>query len=329
MRLRTGLAFCVAVALAPGCRTGQGATAPVAVGPLAEAAASYAAFEAGQLLPPGRVVGRVVMLERGAFRPAPQVVVRLDEAAAGAPTASDGGFGFDHVPPGVHRVSVVAPGSLPMAVAFRLGGLAGLGRVNLVLVPEAGSGEDGAITLAGVATDPRGAALPGATVRIADSLTAAGNASTVANAEGAWAITLPAARRGPLVSGIASLSCHGRTPGGVAVEATEVTSLALGGEAAQAVVAGTRAFGVPEGLRWEMVSGRRGRIVGQGLPTRRDEVVVRVALAAGPLELLPLQAGPDGLTVELPGAGEAPRRLEVLPLGLVPAGGEPPGLALP
>ncbi|MEB3328396.1 MAG: hypothetical protein VKQ33_04110 [Candidatus Sericytochromatia bacterium] len=319
---RTGA---VVVLAAGACRGGQGTTAPPAAAPAP--AVAQARFEAGEPLPPGSVVGRVCKLAGAGFEAAGDVAVSLDDAEPAVRTDAAGFYGLERVRPGLHRVAVRAPGMWPMTLAFRLGSAAGAGRLNLALVPREAPGQTSDIVLAGVAVDPRGCALPGATVRIADSLTEVGNMSTQADVGGFWAVTLPAVRQGPWTSGVAGLTVHGRTAGGVAVEAMEVLSLSLGDAPSLSVVAGTRAFAVPTGLRWEGTGPRSGWLQAQGLPRRRDELVIRLDAEAGPHEVLPTSVGADGASVEWP-AGISPSRLELLPLGLVPGSGEAPGLAV-
>jgi hypothetical protein len=309
------------------CRAGHGTVAPPG-GVLAPAFA-HASFEAGDPLPPGVALGRVCRLSGGRFEPADGVAVVLDGLEPGTRTDAAGYYGFERIPSGLHRVSVSAPGMWPMVLAFRLTGAAGSGRLNMALVPQAeDSGRaPGDMVIAGVAVDPRGCALPGATVRLADSLTGPGNATAQADVGGFWSVTLPAARSGPLTSGVASLTTYGRTPGGVAVEAMEVTTVALGDTPTVSLVAATRAFSGPSGLRWEGAGLRRGRLQGEGLPRRRDECVIRLSTETGTAEVLPAAIGADGAWVEWP-AAVTPTRLEVLPLGLVPVSGVPPDVAL-
>jgi hypothetical protein len=309
------------------CRAGQGTVAPP--GGVPAPALTHASFEAGEPLPPGVALGRVCRLAGGRFEPAEGVVVLLDGLEPGSRTDAAGYYGFERIPSGLHRVSVSAPGMWPMVLAFRLSGAAGSGRLNMALVPQA---EDpgrpaGDMVIAGVAVDPRGCALPGATVRVADSLTGPGNATTQADVGGFWSVTLPAARSGPLTSGVASLTTYGRTPGGVAVEAMEVTSVALGDTPSVSLVAATRAFSGPSGLRWEGTGPRRGRLQAEGLPRRRDECIIRLSSEVATAEVLPVAIGADGAWVEWP-AGVAPTRLEVLPLGLVPVSGLAPDVTL-
>jgi hypothetical protein len=309
------------------CRAGQGTVAPPGDVPVPSLA--HATFEAGTPLPLGVALGRVCRLAGGRFEPAEGVVVMLDGLEPGARTDAAGYYGFERVPSGLHRVAVSAPGMWPMSLAFRLTGAAGAGRLNMALVPQAEEPgrPPGDMVIAGVAVDPRGCALPGATVRVADSLTGAGNATAQADVGGFWAVTLPAARSGPLTSGVASLTTYGRTPGGVAVEAMEVTTVALGDTPSVSLVAATRAFSGPSGLRWEATGPRKGRLQGEGLPRRRDECVIRLTSEAGTAEVLPAAIGADGAWVEWP-AALAPNRLEVLPLGLVPVSGVAPAVSL-
>ncbi|MEB3222557.1 MAG: hypothetical protein VKS61_10810 [Candidatus Sericytochromatia bacterium] len=319
---------CVAVGLSlAACRTGQGTTA--APTPVREPQPATTRFEGGEPLLAGLVIGRVCRLEGGRFVGVAGASVTLDGGAAVASTVGGGAYGFERVAPGVHRVTVTEPGMSPMNVAFRVGGAAGLGRVNLGLVPQAPEGGSASedILLAGVAVDPRGCALPGATVRVADSLTSLGNAAVQADGDGFWSLTLEKARRGPLTSGVASLTAYGRTPGGIAVEAMEVLTVPLRDVPSVSLVAATRAFSLPTALAWESGGAGGGRLRAEGLPRRRDELVVRLHAGAASVEVLPASLGPDGARLEW-AASLTPSRVELLPLGLVPASGEAPGLSL-
>jgi hypothetical protein len=309
------------------CRAGQGTLAPPAAVP--SPALAHASFEAGEPLPSGTALGRVCRLVEGRFESAEGVVVLLDGAEPGTRTDAAGYYGFERVAPGLHRVTAGAAGAWPAGLAFRLTSVAGAGRLNMALVPQTAGpeGPAGDIVLAGVAVDPRGCALPGATVRVADSLTSAGNVTTQADVGGFWAVTLPEARRGPLTSGVASLTTYGRTPGGLAVEAMEVTTVSLGDSHSVSLVAATRAFSAPSELRWQGAGPRRGRLLAEGLPHRRDECVVRLTGEAGVVELLPTSVEAEGAWVEWPSTF-TPTRLELLPLGLVPGTGGAPAVAL-
>lgn len=318
--------------LLAGCQPGTGTNTRVRpVAPLASPGAAVASARAGALLAPGTLAGRVGRYDGQGFVPAPGLAVKLDDGAAEATTDAEGHYGFANVAAGVHRVAVATEGHHPCVVAFRASALGGLGRVNLALVPvarPAGLGAD-ALAIAGVIVDPRGAAIPGGTVRLADSLTAEGNRAVQADADGFWVVALGGLALGPLTNGQATLTAHGATPGEVKVESTEALTLPLDGTAATvAVVAATRAYTLPRDLRWVEAAGRRRVLAGSFLPTRRDELTVRWARPLGYSEGLPAAVEAGRVVLEVPPGTGDDASVELLPLGLVPPEGKPPALSL-
>lgn len=318
--------------LITGCQTGTGSNVRVSpVAALTSPAATVASARAGTMLAPGLLAGRVGRFDGKAFQPAAGVEVVLGDGTARATTDAEGLYGFANVPAGVHQVKAATAGHHPYTVAYRQAAHGGIGRVNLALVPTerpAGLAAD-QVAIAGVLVDPRGAALPAGTVRLADSLTTDGNRAVTADADGFWAVVLGGVAAGPLTNGQATLTAFGTTPGEVKVESTEPLTLPLDGAATHAVVAATSAYALPRDLRWVEASGRRRVLAGTFLPTRRDELVVRWARPVGYSEGLPTAVEGGRVVLEVPpGYDASDAAVELLPLGLVPPAGKLPALSL-
>lgn len=328
---RAFLAFFL-VATVAGCRAGTGTnvrvTPPAA---LAGPGAAIAAAQAGTLLAPGTVVGKAGKFDGKAFVAASGVEVVLGDGLARTTTDAAGAYGFANVPAGVHQVKAAAEGHHPAAVAFRVPGHGGIGRINLALVPTArpaGLAAD-ALAIAGVLVDPRGAALPGGTVRLADSLTTEGNRAATADADGFWAVVLAGVAPGPLTNGQATLTAFGATPGEVKVESTEPLTIPLDAAPTHLVVAATKAWAAPRALKWVEAAGRRRVLAGEFLPTRRDELVVRWSRPVGYSEGLPASVEGGKVVLEVPPGYEgSDASVALLPLGLVPPAGDPPAISL-
>ncbi len=315
-----------------GCQTGAGTNVRVSpIAALASPAAAVASARAGTMLAPGLLAGRVGRFDGKAFVGAGGVEVVLGDGTARATTDAEGHYGFTNVPAGAYQVKVAAAGHHPCTVAFRQAGHCGLGRVNLPLVPtdRPASMAVDQVAIAGVLVDPRGAALPAGTVRLADSLTAEGNRAVQADADGFYAVVLSGVATGPLTNGQATLTAYGATPGEVKVESTEPLTLPLDASATHAVVASTRAYAMPRDLRWVEASGRRRVLAGTFLPTRRDELVVRWARPIGYSEGAPVAIEGGRVVLEVPpGHDAADAAVELLPLGLVPPEGKLPAISL-
>ncbi|MEB3197739.1 MAG: hypothetical protein VKP62_11100 [Candidatus Sericytochromatia bacterium] len=315
-----------------GCRSGRGNNVIILTPTVLSAPeGQYAAARRGELLAPGRLVGKVGRFDGQRFQAAAGVEVWLDDGGIRTVTDGAGYYGFERVGTGLHRVSLRSPEAHPMVVSFRANPLTGLGRVNLPLIPLAltGEGEKENIALAGIVTDPRGAALPGGTVRLVDSLTEVGNWSARADEDGFWSVTLKGVRRGVSVSGVANMTAYGRTPGGIQVETVTVQTLGLDASPTHALIAGTTAFGVPQSLAWASTGNRQGVLQGESMPQRRDEVMLRFRKGETTYETLPTETTDRTLSVQWPAAFEAPGTVEVLPLGLVPPQAAPPSVPVP
>lgn len=302
--------------------------APAAVGPqaIADPDLMFSWAEAGTPLPAGVVVGMVGRLEADGVRPASGVSVRLRGRVARTDAA--GRYAFSGVPAEAVIVQLTEAGFYGVSMSCTLSPVMGVPRVNLLLVPTAalsGQAADAAV-VAGVVTDPRGAALPGGSVHLVDSSSRGGqgeNAYVTADADGFYTARLTGLARGPLLQGQASLTAFGTTPGGVRVESQGVASFALSSAPTYAVPAGTSAFLPPGPMR--RVEGPAGafRFEAERLPTRRDELWVRLETDQGLWEVPPTALDGSTATVTWPaGCCVNPTRVRLSTFGLSsPLGG--------
>ncbi|MDB5101882.1 MAG: hypothetical protein JWM80_6303 [Cyanobacteria bacterium RYN_339] len=318
----------VGLALA-GC-TGSGSAHPA--GPpaaLANAATSYGAAGAGGMLPAGVLVGKVEAFDGQTFQPAGGVPVTVEGLGLTSTTDADGSFGFQQVPAGEVHLTARRDGHEPATLVCRLTGVAGLPRANLALVPStrpAGLAKD-AVALVGIVTDPRGAALPGGTVHLVDSVSAGGagsNQKLQANGDGFFASVLAGI---PLLAGgQAELTAFGYTPGGVPVETTSLTTVGLGASPVVGLVLGATAFGTVDAPAWTTGSGRGRAIAAGKMPLRRDELVFHLTQDGRTADVAPdyVADGRAGLTLP-EGFALGSGTVEIRTLGLVPAPSVPIG----
>lgn len=168
---------------------------------------------------------------------------------AGRPATLDAQGGWQlSAPPGPVALSASLDGHAPVALTFT----GSLAHVHLALLPLDAP-------LAGVLTDPRGAALPGGTVVATGAALPAGRAEWIADPDGYWIGGLAAT---PEVR----LAAHGTTPGGIPVETT--TLAATGGR-----LKADRAR--PLGpLRLVSLGGGLATVAASGLPTDANELKI-------------------------------------------------------
>lgn len=282
--------------------------------------------QAGSPLPAGVIMGKVARLDGNGFKPASGVTVRLRGLTARTDAA--GRYAFSHVPAGDVAVSLSEPGHYPVEALCRSSAVMGVPRVHLALVPTtalAGQPADVAV-IAGVVSDPRGAALSEGTVHLVDSASQDGQGSNMnvkADGDGYYVALLVGLARGPLLQGQASITAFGTTPGGVRVESRSVTGLVLGPQPTYAVAAATDAFLPPTGLRLVGSDASRLTFEATRLPTRRDELTVRLDSSQGVWEVPPTTV--DGTTVIVdrpPGCCPASTRVRFATFGVSsPLGG--------
>lgn len=302
--------------------------APAPAGPqaIAELARLTAWADSGTPLPAGVVVGKVGRLEADGIKPASGVTVRLRGRTARTDAA--GRYGFSGVPAEEVELQVTEPGHYLARAGCRPSSVMGVPRVNLLLVPTAplaGQAADAAV-VAGVVTDPRGAALPAGSVHLVDSSSEGGqggNAYHRADADGFYTAWLTGLARGPQLQGQASLTAFGTTPGGVRVESQGVMTFTLGPLPTYAVPAGTSAFLPPAELRRVDGEAHRYTFQAERLPNRRDELWVRLESPQGIWEVPPSGLSGKTVTVDWPaGCCVAPLKVTLSTFGLSsPLGG--------
>lgn len=287
------------------------APAPV---PSPGAEAAYRAAEAGEALPAATVVGYVGRLAAEGFQPAPGVRVAVVGSEHGASTDGGGYYQLEGVPEGPLLLEAASPGHHAFRLTCRLMGGVGLPRANLPLVPLAPS-SPGATTVAGVVTDPRGAALPAGTVHLVEAVSregAGGNARQTADAHGFFVARLEGVER----SGVGSLTAYGQTPGGVRVESTAVQGLSLTAASRLAIQAETQSFLPARSPRLVRREGDVFTLTARDVPRRLDELKVRLETPDGAWEAAPDRLATDEVVVTFPGA-PASGALRLLTLGLV------------
>lgn len=273
--------------------------------------AAYRAAEAGEALPAGTIVGYVGRLAGEGFQPAPGVRVTVVGSEHGASTDGGGYFRLEGVAEGPLQLEAASPGHHAFRLTGRLMGGVGLPRANLPLVPAS----TGMTTVAGVVTDPRGAALPAGTVHLVDAVSregAGGNARQTADAHGFFVARLEGVKH----SGAGSLTAYGQTPGGVRVESTAVQALSLTAASSLAIQAETQSFLPARSPRLVRREGDVFTLTARDVPGRLDELKVRLETPDGAWDAVPDRLATDEVVVTLPGA-PASGTLRLLTLGLV------------
>lgn len=230
------------VACGPGVQPAPVPAAPAAVAPAPVVEAAVA---------PGTASGRVLAYDAqaGAFAPIPNATVALLGSGTAATTDADGRWRLAGLTAGAHRLQVRAAGFTTAETACATSPVAGVEAVNVVLAggrvgtyglaqlggatpipaPTATTTTRGDTVLnpvfVGVVTDPRGAAIANATVRVTANLQ--GNA-TVATAssgpDGVYRVNFPL---GAVTYGIEqptqyAIQAFGTTRGGVPIEKKEL-----------------------------------------------------------------------------------------------------------
>lgn len=300
------------------------------LGACTPAAPPAASLTLGALAPgdppwPGALAGRVFRLVGDRFSPAAGAEVAIDGVPRATVDAA-GRYVVAGLAAGAHDVTATLAGHLGSPARVRLPSAMGVVRANLALVASASGLADR--TIAGVVADPRGSALPAADVRLVDSASAGGaggNRQVRADDEGCFVVALPGVGASALTAGVAYLTATGLTPGGVRVETTRVAAVALDDRAHVAVAVVADAFkpiAAP-------VAVAPDRVRASGLPTRRDELVLRWSGQGGDAEFAAAAIG-DGevQVVPPPGCCDGEGRLALLVFGI--ADGEaPPAVAWP
>lgn len=283
---------------------------------LAPAYAQYVATQ-GRALLPGSVLGQAFRLEGSNFLPAQGAQLRLDDGPVVSVADQDGLYGFEGLSPGKHLVEAQLEGHGSFRLQVVVNAAAGLPRANLLLLPKAGGP-----ALAGVVVDPRGAAVPGGVAEAADAPSGA-RISATANGAGLYRVELPPTSSLP--PRLVNLGGHGRSPGGVNLDASRVQELSLSGPSSVALA--LDAFRQSSSPQWQVLSGRRLQVMAQDLPSRPDEMVLHWEDARGAFEVIPFRMGGGSLEAELPVDPSPGGRLELRTFGVVPPGQSAPSLS--
>lgn len=296
--------------------------APLSIGPLLVGchapAAPVAAVAA--VAATGSVSGLVARHDGAGFTPVPGAVVRVEGHASRAVTDARGMYVLTGLPAGPQRLRVEAEGHAPAALRTIVSPVGGLGRVNAVLAPRSYALQQAAAvtTVSGVITDPRGAALPQATIRLRCAGANGGTGADLtlrSDANGFYATALA----GVLPGATVEVDASGTSPGGVALSASAPASEATSGErlvlncmadtfptlAAPAIVGSSL-----------VLAGDEATVRVAHVSTRTDEFYLRLRSGDATFDVLPSAVVGDAVSfrvpMTLPDAGFA---VEVVPFG--------------
>ena len=273
------------------------ACAPQAVQQANRAADVPAAVEqvqASALLPAGTFTGMVATEQGGKFVPVANATVQVDGAATLAVTDSEGHYVINGLKPGSYQVSVTKDGFVKGQTEVNLSPVAGTPRVNVAIAKaEYGLKAITPITstITGVVKDPRGAALPSATVKVASS-TGTGLTSTqvTADVNGFYNTQLTNAAVSPLSPGWVQVTAFGTTPGGVKVEVSTVVAKELTG-ASLVCDAKCDAFTLPKNITFPQGTftpmGSTGTVKAEYFSKRADEFYLELTSGAQKYAVLP------------------------------------------
>lgn len=210
---------------------------PPPAAPLAPPALSAAPTTAR--LAAGTVSGLVAAWMDGEFRPIAGAKIRVSGEGATSPVVSgpDGRYTFTALAPGSHTLRVEAEGFDATTTRVTLDPVQGVPRANVVLVPAGYALAQVApfdANVSGVVTDPRGAALPGATVHVVNNCANGGAGSNffvTTDANGFYTATIPAVAVSAASPGVVQASATGLSPGGLRLDNLNFTSGFLTGPA--------------------------------------------------------------------------------------------------
>lgn len=192
----------------------------------AEIPAVVEQVQQAKMLPVGTFAGMVATYEDGDFKPVVGAIVKVEGGEGQAVTDADGRYVFNGLKPGDYKVAVTKDGFQQGEAQVNLSPVTGTPRVNVAMNKSSYGLKQIAgfsATITGVVTDPRGAALPSATVRIATTAGATGTNQTVpANVNGFYTVTIPNMAVSPISPGYVQVTAFGVSPGGVKVEVDEV-----------------------------------------------------------------------------------------------------------
>ena len=275
------------------------ACAPQATQQTSRAADIPAAVEQVQqakMLPVGTFAGMVATFDEGRFVPVVGATVKVEGADGTAVTDVDGQYVFNGLKPGDYKVVVTKDGFQQGEGEVKLSPVAGTPRVNVAMNKPSYALNQAAITpfsatVTGVVTDPRGAALPNATVRVATTAGTGTNQIVPANANGFYTVTVANMAASPISPGYIQVTAFGTTPGGVKVEVDKVWAKPVT-SASLVVNARCDAFTLPQNMThpagtFTPMGATNAEIDVEWMSTRADEFYLRLDYAGGTFAVLP------------------------------------------
>lgn len=192
---------------------------------------------AEDVLPAGTMQGLVAAYDGHDFVPVAGATIRLVGTNKTTVTDAQGHYGFTGVQPGSYQVSATKDGYLGSTNQVVMNPVMGTPRVNLALAPtnyHTAALAAVTATVSGVVTDPRGAALPNANVKVLSNVAnngAGSNTSVTANANGFYTVSLANCAVSASSPGVVQATANGKSPGNVHLESSAVTAAALTGSA--------------------------------------------------------------------------------------------------
>ena len=249
----------------------------------ADVPAAVEQVQQAKMLPVGSFSGMVAAYEDGQFKPVVGATVKVEGADGSAVTDHEGRYLFEGLKPGDYKVVVAKDGFAQGEGTVKLSPVAGTPRVNVAMNKpsyQLNQIAPFAATVTGVVTDPRGAALPNATVRVATTAGTGTNQTVPANANGFYTVTIANMAASPISPGYVQVTAFGTTPGGVKVEVDEVWAKPIT-SASLVVNARCDAFTRPENLTYPSgtftpMGATNAAIEADFMSTRADEFYLRI-----------------------------------------------------
>ncbi len=267
------------------------------------------AAASGGDLAAGSVSGLVATCVAGEFQPIAGAVIQVAGSDRRAVSGPDGRYAFSGLTPGSFSLRIAAPGYAPATSRVTLDPVNSVPRANVVLA-RAGYGLTQVASfdanVSGVVTDPRGAALPSATVHLVDNCANGGvgsNAFVTTDANGFYTATIPAVAVSAASPGVVQVSATGLSPGGVRLDNLNFISGFLAGPAivlspqldtfeapGTPIITGS-SFVAPGGL---------ANVTATGLSSRPDEFYVEVTSGGRVYTVLPSAVSTGTVTFQAP-----------------------------
>lgn len=267
-----------------------------------------------KMLPVGTFAGMVATYEDGDFKPVVGAIVKVEGQGGQAVTDADGRYVFEGLKPGDYKVAVTKDGFAQGEAEVKLSPVTGTPRVNVAMNKASyGLQQIAAFnaTITGVVTDPRGAALPNATVRIATTAGSTGTNQTVpANVNGFYTVSIPNMAVSPISPGYVQVTAFGTSPGGVKVEVDEVWAKPIT-SASLVVNARCDAFTQPTNMTYPSgtftpMGSTNAAIDVEWMSTRADEFYLLLTTGTGQK----FAVLPESIT-NTPAAGATPQKCNI------------------